>query len=131
MFDEPGFLGSADPDDAAPTLCTFVYCSRAAEGVDEIEVGRIVVFAQRRAQRAGGQFDRGPVGDQCYDRPAALGPLHPLSDFMNERLVSRRDKVAVGVRYWVNRGVPITSASKLDGSRLEPFSGMPALTARG
>ena len=48
MFDEPGFPRGPDLDDAAPTLCTFVYCSRAAEGVDDAEVGRIVELAQRR-----------------------------------------------------------------------------------
>ena len=46
MFDEFGFPRSADLDDA-PTLYTFVYCSRAAEGVDDAEVGRIVEAAQR------------------------------------------------------------------------------------
>ncbi len=48
MFDEPGFPRGADVDDAAPMLCTFVYCSRAAQGVDDVEVGRIVESAQRR-----------------------------------------------------------------------------------
>lgn len=47
MFDEFGFPRGADLDDAAPTLYTFVYCSRAAEGVDDAEVGRIVEAAQR------------------------------------------------------------------------------------
>lgn len=42
MFDEPGFPGDADSDYAALTLDTFVYCSRAAEGVDEVEVDRII-----------------------------------------------------------------------------------------
>ena len=48
MFDEFGIPGGADLDDAAPTLYTFVYCSRAAEGVDDVEVGRIIASAQRR-----------------------------------------------------------------------------------
>lgn len=48
MFDEFGFPRGADLSDDGPTLCTFVYCSRAAEGVDEIEVGRIVETAQTR-----------------------------------------------------------------------------------
>ena len=48
MFDEFGFPGDADFDDAAPTLQTFVYCSRAAEGIDDVEVDRIVEAAQRR-----------------------------------------------------------------------------------
>ena len=49
MFDEPGFPRGADiDDDDAPLIYTFAYCSRAAEGVDEIEVGRIVEAAQRR-----------------------------------------------------------------------------------
>lgn len=48
MFDEFSFPGDANLDFDAPTLCTFVYCSRAAEGVDDIEVGRMIEFAQRR-----------------------------------------------------------------------------------
>jgi hypothetical protein len=48
MFDEPGFPRGADLDEVEPTLETFVYCSRAAEGVDEAEVGRIVEAAQLR-----------------------------------------------------------------------------------
>lgn len=47
MSDEPGFPRDADLDYAAPTLSTFVYCSRAAEGVDDVEVGRIIESAQR------------------------------------------------------------------------------------
>jgi Sensors of blue-light using FAD len=47
MFDEFGFPRGADLDVAAPPLYTFVYCSRAAEGVDDAEVGRIVESAQR------------------------------------------------------------------------------------
>ena len=53
MFDEPGFAGAADLDAAAPMLFTFVYCSRAAEGVDDTEVGRIVESAQRRNRARG------------------------------------------------------------------------------
>jgi hypothetical protein len=48
MFDEFGFPRGADLDVAAPSLYTFVYCSRAAEGVDDAEVGRIVELAQCR-----------------------------------------------------------------------------------
>ena len=48
MFDEPGFPGDADSDYAALILDTFVYCSRAAEGVDEVEVDRIIERSQRR-----------------------------------------------------------------------------------
>jgi Sensors of blue-light using FAD len=48
MFDEYGFQSGTDLDDASPMLSTFVYCSRAAEDVDETEVGRIVEAAQRR-----------------------------------------------------------------------------------
>lgn len=48
MFDEPGFPGGADLDGGSSMLYTFVYCSRAAKGVDEVEVGRIVEEAQRR-----------------------------------------------------------------------------------
>ena len=56
MFDEFGFPGSADLDLAAPTLETFVYCSRAAEAVDDDEVGRIIEWSQRR------NVDRGITG---------------------------------------------------------------------
>lgn len=48
MFDEPGFPGHADEEYAELTLETFVYCSRAVESVDDIEVGRIIEFSQRR-----------------------------------------------------------------------------------
>ena len=48
MFDEPGFPSGADLEDGAPMLYTFVYCSRATEGVDDAEVDRIVEAAQRR-----------------------------------------------------------------------------------
>lgn len=48
MFDEFGIPGGVDRDDAAPALQTFVYCSRAAEGLDDAAVGRIVEDAQRR-----------------------------------------------------------------------------------
>lgn len=48
MFDEPGFPRDLDLDDASlPALYHFVYCSRAADGVDETEVGRLVKLAQR------------------------------------------------------------------------------------
>ncbi len=48
MFDEYGLPGDADVDYASPMLETFVYCSRAAEGVDDAEVGRMIEWAQRR-----------------------------------------------------------------------------------
>ena len=48
MFDEFGFPRGPDLDYAAPILDTFVYCSRAAEGVDDIEVDRIIERSQRR-----------------------------------------------------------------------------------
>ena len=47
MFDEPGFPRGPEFDDAALALYHFVYCSRAADGVDDTEVGRIVESAQR------------------------------------------------------------------------------------
>ena len=48
MFDEPGFPRGAELDDAVlPALYHFVYCSRAADDVDDVEVGRIVESAQR------------------------------------------------------------------------------------
>ena len=48
MFDEYGFPGDAGMDHAAPLLETFVYCSRAAAGVDDAEVARMVEWSQRR-----------------------------------------------------------------------------------
>ena len=47
MFDEPGFPSDPDLDATATTLYTFVYCSRAAEGVDDAEVNRLIDWAQR------------------------------------------------------------------------------------
>ena len=47
MFDEPGFPRGLEFDDGALALYHFVYCSRAADGVDDAEVGRIVETAQR------------------------------------------------------------------------------------
>ncbi|WP_375453422.1 BLUF domain-containing protein [uncultured Methylobacterium sp.] len=48
MFDEYGFFRGAQLDEAGlPALYHFVYCSRAADGVDDAEVGRIVESAQR------------------------------------------------------------------------------------
>jgi hypothetical protein len=48
MFDEYGFPSGADLEYVGPTLETFVYCSRAAEGVDDAEVDRMIQWAQRR-----------------------------------------------------------------------------------
>jgi len=48
MFDEPGFAGSHDLEPDAIMLETFVYCSRAAEGVDAAQVSRLVEFSQAR-----------------------------------------------------------------------------------
>jgi hypothetical protein len=48
MFDEFGFPADADSGYAEPILDTFVYCSRAAEGVDDAEVDRIIELSQRR-----------------------------------------------------------------------------------
>ena len=54
MFDEYGFLRGAELDEAAlPALYHFVYCSRAADGVDDAEVGRIVESAQRHNLASG------------------------------------------------------------------------------
>ena len=47
MFDEFGFPSDPDWDAIAPTLYTFVYCSRAAESVDDAEVNRLIEAAQR------------------------------------------------------------------------------------
>jgi hypothetical protein len=48
MFDEPGFPSAPDLELDEVTLQHFVYCSRAAEGIDDVEVDRIVDFSQRR-----------------------------------------------------------------------------------
>lgn len=48
MFDEPGFPRSAGPEFSGIALETFVYCSRASEGVGDVEVDRLVKFSQRR-----------------------------------------------------------------------------------
>jgi hypothetical protein len=48
MFDEYGFPRGPELDVDAPILDTFVYCSRAAEGVDDGEVDRIIDWSQRR-----------------------------------------------------------------------------------
>jgi hypothetical protein len=48
VFDEFGIPGDAGSDYAARVLATFVYCSRAAEGVDDAEVDRIIDRSQRR-----------------------------------------------------------------------------------
>ncbi len=48
MFDEFGFPGDPDVDYTAPILETFVYCSRAAESVDDVEVDRIIERSQHR-----------------------------------------------------------------------------------
>ena len=48
MFDEFGFPRDAASGYPDPILDTFVYCSRAAEGVDDAEVDRIIDLSQRR-----------------------------------------------------------------------------------
>jgi len=47
MSDEFGFPSDPDYDATAPTLYNFVYCSRAADGVDDAEVNRLIESAQR------------------------------------------------------------------------------------
>lgn len=48
MFDEYGIPLGVDTEEAGlPKLYHFVYCSRAADGVDDAEVSRIVETAQR------------------------------------------------------------------------------------
>ncbi len=44
MFDEFNFLGDVEFERAAVMLETFVYCSRAAESVDDAEVSRLSSF---------------------------------------------------------------------------------------
>jgi hypothetical protein len=75
MFDEVGFPRGLEEDDAAlPALYHFVYCSRAADGVDDLEVGRIVESAQRHNSARGItgmlSFGRG-VFFQWVEGPAA------------------------------------------------------------
>ena len=55
MFDEYGFFrdGEESGDSGLPALYHFVYCSRAADGVDDSEVDRIVEAAQRSNQARG------------------------------------------------------------------------------
>lgn len=48
MFDEFGFPRGPELDRTAPLLEFFVYCSRAATGVDDNEVDRIIESSQRR-----------------------------------------------------------------------------------
>ena len=48
MFDEVGFPRGPDLGDGATILDTFVYCSRAAVGVDDVEVDRMIEWSQRR-----------------------------------------------------------------------------------
>jgi len=48
MFDEPGFGRGEPPDDPAlPLLYQVVYCSRAAQGIDEAAVAGIVASSKR------------------------------------------------------------------------------------
>lgn len=61
MFDEVGFPRGAELDDAAlPALYHFVYCSRAADSVDELEVRRLVESAQRH------NLERGITGMMAF-----------------------------------------------------------------
>ncbi len=54
MFDEPAFPRGAEPDDSSlPLLAHVAYCSRAADGVDDAEVGRIVASSQRHNPERG------------------------------------------------------------------------------
>lgn len=48
MFDEPGFPRATEQDHSGIALETFVYCSRAAEGIGDVEVDRIIEFSQNR-----------------------------------------------------------------------------------
>ena len=48
MFDEPGFPRAPEPEHPGIPLETFVYCSRAAEDVGDVEVDRIIEFSQSR-----------------------------------------------------------------------------------
>jgi hypothetical protein len=53
MFDEFGMPSDPDYDANAPMLYTFVYCSRAAESVDDAEVNRLIESAQRHNSTCG------------------------------------------------------------------------------
>jgi hypothetical protein len=67
MFDEPGFPSDPDYDATAPTLYTFVYCSRAADGVDDAEVDRLIERSQRHNLACGSgvffQWIEGPTAE--------------------------------------------------------------------
>jgi hypothetical protein len=80
MFDEFGIPGGADLDDAAPMLCTFVYCSCAAQSVDDAAVGGIVGSAQRR------NLARGITGVLVFGSGVFLqwieGPPAPMHDLI-------------------------------------------------
>ncbi|WHQ70497.1 BLUF domain-containing protein [Methylorubrum extorquens] len=54
MFDEYGIPRGAElGEPALPALHHFVYCSRASDGIDDAEVGRIVESAQRHNLASG------------------------------------------------------------------------------
>jgi hypothetical protein len=53
MFDEPGFPRADVPEPGLPLLYQLVYCSRAAEGVDDTAVARIVAASQRHNPERG------------------------------------------------------------------------------
>jgi hypothetical protein len=53
MFDEPGFPREERGDPSLPLLRQVVYCSRAAESVDDAEVTRIVATSKRRNPERG------------------------------------------------------------------------------
>ena len=105
MFDEYGFPREPYIDHAEPTLATFVYCSRAAEGVDDAEVGRMVEWAQRRnaARDITGVLVFGSgVFFQCIEGPPAevetlIASLHSdprHHDIVTlERCVEKRDRL--------------------------------------
>ena len=74
MFDEFGFPPGPDVDHAAPVLDTFVYCSRAAEGVDDVEVDRIIVATGFRPDLSLLSELRIAI-DPATEAPPALSPL--------------------------------------------------------
>jgi hypothetical protein len=72
MFDEFGFPRDPEYDGTAPTLYTFIYCSRAADSVDDAEVDRLIESAQRHNLTCGitGVLVFGSRGAQADGEPA-------------------------------------------------------------
>ena len=120
MFDEFGFPRGAESDDAVmPALYHFVYCSRAADGVDDQEVGRIVEAAQRdnRARGITGMLTFGSgVFFQWIEGPATevkklIASLH--GDLRHFDIVSLEQSEEKRARLYPNWGMEKVEAGDL------------------